>query len=98
MGNDSSQPQKYGERLDNDITVNWKKIPCENPFAPREAHCSCALNSKLFVFGGVTQTEEDEALETNDLLVFDTGEVEILTISDREWVSIQLLGVTALDG
>ena len=72
MGNDSSQPLKYGERLDNDINVNWNKVTCPNPFPPREAHCSCSLNNKLYVFGGVV-ADGAEPIESNDLLIYDLG-------------------------
>ncbi len=89
MGNDSSQPLKYGERLDNDITVNWKKIQSENPFPPREAHCSCAVGNKLYVFGGVVQTADDDAVESNELLIYDVGEVGS-NLLDRSWTAIRL--------
>ena len=74
MGNDSSQPLKYGQRLDNDITVNWKKVTRENPFPPRESHCSCSISNKLYVFGGVV-ADGGEPIESNDLLVYDLGKI-----------------------
>ena len=86
MGNDSSQPLKYGERLDNDITVKWKKVACENPFPPRESHCSCSIDRKLYVFGCVKQGDDGEPVELNDLLVYDLGtetDIRILDMCHR---------------
>ena len=79
MGNESSQPLKYGERLDNDINIKWTKVDTENPFPPRESHCSTALNSKLYVYGGVIQSGDEEPVESNDLLVFDSGRSQLFS-------------------
>ncbi len=83
MGNESSQPLKYGERLDNDINIKWTKVDTENPFPPRESHCSTALNNKLYVYGGVIQSEGEEPVESNDLLVFDSGRSQLFSMTMR---------------
>jgi len=74
MGNETSlQSMSYGEKLDNDVVVNWKKIQCNNPFPGRDGHCSCAVKNDLYVFGGVLQTDDSECVESNELLIFNTG-------------------------
>ncbi len=74
MGNEASQQIKYGEKLENDVNVTWRKIG-DNPFAARDGHCACGVGNKLFVFGGVVQTPEGTCYESKDLLVFDVGEL-----------------------
>lgn len=70
MGNQASGSQNLGEKLNNDMTVTWKKVTdCSFPL--REGQCACSHGKSMFCFGGVIQTDEDH-LESNDLLQFDT--------------------------
>lgn len=58
------------EVIENDISVEWS-VAADNPFTPREGQCCCVCGSKLYVFGGVLQTNDGEMTETNELLNFD---------------------------
>lgn len=85
MGNESSQQVKYGERLDNDVKVSWKKVDSAHRFPSREGHCAATVQltdtqHRLFVFGGLTQSEDVENIESNDLLVFDSGRALSLAV------------------
>ena len=71
MGHEASQSAKLGTQLENDCKVTWSKTGSECPYAAREGHCACSAGQKLFVFGGVTQAEDEENIESNELLVFD---------------------------
>ena len=74
MGNETSQQSmSYGEKLENDVIVNWERLKCDNPFPGRDGHCSCAVKNDLYVFGGVLQSDGSECVESNELLIFNTG-------------------------
>ena len=74
MGNEVSQQVKYGEKLENNVEIKWEKMgDVTNNFPGRDGHCSCAINGKLYVLGGITPKSAD-SMESNDLLVFDFGE------------------------
>ena len=74
MGNEASQQSlSYGEKLENDVIVNWERLKCDNPFPGRDGHCSCAVKNDLYVFGGVLQSDDSECVESNELLIFNTG-------------------------
>ncbi|XP_077989596.1 kelch domain-containing protein 1-like [Glandiceps talaboti] len=73
MGNETSaQNIKYGQQLNNTVSVEWSKIDCVNPFPARDGHTACGVNNKLYVFGGVVSSGNSEIVESNDLLVFDS--------------------------
>ena len=71
MGNEASQSTKLGEKLENDVKVTWHKLSSDCPFPAREGHCASSVGDKLYIFGGVTQAEDDENMESNQLLAFD---------------------------
>lgn len=72
MGNENSQNVVYGDKLQNDIELVWKKVKsCQ--FPNREGQCSCAHGNDLYIFGGVIQSSSQEPVESNDLLVYNTG-------------------------
>ena len=75
MGNETSQQIKYGDKLDNNVTVTWNKLASDCPFAPRDGHVSCGFGNQLFVFGGVAKVGELETEELNDLLLLDLGKL-----------------------
>lgn len=69
--------------LDNDISVfmkHGKKVP----FSPREGQCASVIDGKMYVFGGVSHTNDDEPIECNELLVYD-GEID-------KWAKVDSLG------
>ena len=74
MGNETSQPVAYGDRLDNDVSVTWKKLDQDCPYPAREGHCAAAIGNTVYVFGGVIQAADDVNTETNELLCFNLGE------------------------
>ena len=73
MGNEGSQPIKYGETLENDVKVTWKQISAEKSPSGRDGHCACSIGNKCFVFGGVELTDDGTAQESNKMLVFALG-------------------------
>ena len=76
MGNDQSQSSSSGERVQNDITVTWKKgTDCSFPL--REGQCACGHGNKVYIFGGVIQDQSEDLLESNDLLCYDIGKFEL---------------------
>ena len=68
------QQASSATRVDNDIVVNIRKAQTEFPFPPREGCVACGLGNKVYVFGGVIQSDDAEPQESNDLLVFNIGE------------------------
>ena len=54
MGNDTSQPDNT---LVNNITIELKSREIPAQFPCRDGHCSASSGSKLFIYGGVQQTE-----------------------------------------
>ena len=74
MGNECSQQVKYGEKLENDIKFSWKKSDSENPFAGRECHAATSIGSNVYIYGGVVPPNETQDIESNDLLVYNTGD------------------------
>lgn len=79
MGNDVSQQSqsgnvsKGGPRLENDVKIKWQRCSIDSAYAPRDGHSAAAVNSNLFVFGGVIQTPDGDCTESNELLVCNTG-------------------------
>ena len=73
MGNEVSGSVTYGQRLLNDIKVEWKIVDGGKDFKPRDGHCAASIGDKLFVFGGVRLGEDGEVSESREVLVFDTG-------------------------
>ena len=73
MGNEGSAPLKYGEKLENDVKVTWKKSQAKNSPAGRDGHCAVTVTNKAYIFGGVVQTADGQAVESNDMLIFDLG-------------------------
>lgn len=61
-------------KLENDVVVNIRKAKTDFPFAPREGCVACGLGNRVYVFGGVIQSDNAEPQETNDLLLFNLGE------------------------
>lgn len=72
MGNQSSQNISYAESLENNVTVNWKKIDVKNVYQAREGQCCCGHDKTMYIFGGVLQSDA-EPEETNDLIAFNLG-------------------------
>ncbi|KAL5004200.1 hypothetical protein ScPMuIL_017656 [Solemya velum] len=71
MGNENSQNVVYGDRLQNNVELSWKKMkPC--PYPNREGQCACSHGNDLYIFGGVIQSNSEEPVESNDLLVYNT--------------------------
>ena len=80
MGNETSAPVTYGQRLLNSISVEWKKVETAHQFPARDGHCAAPIDKKLFVFGGVCwNSASDDVSETNDTLIFDSGMHELRT-------------------
>ena len=81
MGNEVSQQNlggsssKVGTKLQNDVKITWKLGCKDSEFAPRDGHCACSINKKLYIFGGVAQTPGGDFAESNALLIYDTGMV-----------------------
>lgn len=76
MGNQTSAVSCSGY-IENDVIVHAEKAKNDFPFPPREGCVACSCNGRIYVFGGVVQTnhrEGDEPLETNELITFDIGE------------------------
>ncbi|XP_076444322.1 kelch domain-containing protein 2-like [Babylonia areolata] len=63
QANGSSQPEKV---------VHVRKAKTEFTFSPREGCVACSAGPKVFLFGGVIQSDHAEPQETNELLVFNT--------------------------
>lgn len=82
MGNQVSGSSSLGDRLENSVTVCWKKVN-DCPFPLREGQCCCSHGKNLYVYGGVTQTAESH-LESNDLLKFDAV--------DNSWTLVDCKG------
>ena len=61
-------------RVENDVVVNIRKAKTDFPFAAREGCVACGLDNRVYVFGGVIQSNHAEPQETNDLLLFNIGE------------------------
>ena len=80
MGNDCSQSLVYGESIDNDISVSWKKVT-DSPWPLREGQCACSIGSKIYIFGGVL-IDSEAPVESNDLLVFDAGTMKPESVRD----------------
>lgn len=73
MGNEGSIPVSYDRRLLNDVKIDWIKAE-ENHFSRRDGHCSSAVGSKLYVFGGVRWDDAiREVSESNETLIFDNS-------------------------
>lgn len=76
MGNQTSAVSCSGY-IENDVIVHAEKAKNDFPFPPREGCVACSCSGRIYVFGGVVQTnhgEGDEPLETNELITFDIGE------------------------
>ncbi|XP_078605037.1 kelch domain-containing protein 1-like [Branchiostoma floridae x Branchiostoma japonicum] len=81
MGNEaSSQNLAYGERLQNDVSVEWKPSGQPSPFPAREGHCACGVGGKLVVFGGVLEGVQ----ESNGVISYD--------VEKGTWSSVQVKG------
>jgi hypothetical protein len=71
MGNQGSSSQELGVKLENDITVTWKKVTsCSFPL--REGQCACSQGNNMYVFGGVINDGENH-IESCELLKFNVG-------------------------
>lgn len=75
METKSSSSQAMGDRLNTDVVVTWKR-GSDVGFPVREGQCSCSCGDRMFVFGGVVQSEE-ALKESNELLCFN-GKLEKL--------------------
>nr|XP_006820713.1 PREDICTED: kelch domain-containing protein 1-like [Saccoglossus kowalevskii] len=86
MGNEaSSQNITYGQRLNNDVSVEWTKIDCDNPFPSRYGHTACGVGDCLYVFGGVVCCgDDDDIVESSDLLKFN--------LESRTWSKADVKG------
>ena len=73
MGNEISGSVIYGQRLLNDIQVEWQKLEGGNEIKPRDGHCAASVGKNLFVFGGVCWGENGEVSESGEIFVFDSG-------------------------
>ena len=79
MGNEQSQSSTSGDRLQNNMTVTWKKgTDCSFPL--REGQCACSHGNKMYIFGGVIQQQTEELIESNELLCYDVGKTRLLMI------------------
>lgn len=73
MGNEGSVPVSYGQRLLNDVKIDWMKAE-DNHFSRRDGHCSVAVGSKLYVFGGVKWDGAiGEVSESKETLIYDNS-------------------------
>ena len=52
-------------------SVSWRQV--NSPYGGRDGHCACAVGGRMYVFGGVVQTANDEHEESCELLVFEPG-------------------------
>ncbi|XP_013407938.1 kelch domain-containing protein 1 [Lingula anatina] len=85
MGNEASQNVKYGERLDNDINVNWSKLEVQNKYcAPRDGHAAASIARKMYVFGGVVSRADGEHTESNELFSLD--------LDNNTWTCVETKG------
>ena len=73
MGNEVSGSVTYGQKLLNDIKVEYKKVGGGSEIKPRDGHCAASIDDKLFVFGGVCWGEGGEVFESREILMFDAG-------------------------
>ncbi|XP_064621079.1 uncharacterized protein LOC135483936 [Lineus longissimus] len=73
MGNEASQGVQLGKPIENDIKVTWSRVDCEPSFPPRDCHAACSVDGRMFVFGGVMITGDDDCAESNDLLMLEIG-------------------------
>jgi len=63
------------------VQLTWKKVNVGGNMPPRDGHCACSCGGKIFIFGGVVQTNgEGQYQESNDLLMFDPGKAIIASI------------------
>ncbi|KAL3866524.1 hypothetical protein ACJMK2_043817 [Sinanodonta woodiana] len=84
MGNESSQASgSYGEPVDNDIEVTWESVSADYRFPLREGQCTCSHGNKMYIFGGVLQSDT-EILESNELHCFD--------IDTKTWSKVVVKG------
>ncbi|KAL4227507.1 F-box only protein 42 [Mactra antiquata] len=84
MGNQGSSNECLGERLENDVSVTWKKVTdCQYP--TREGQCCCSHGNSMYIFGGVIQAN-DGHLESNDLIKYNPV--------DDTWTLIDTKGTT----
>ncbi|XP_025077294.1 LOW QUALITY PROTEIN: kelch domain-containing protein 1-like [Pomacea canaliculata] len=86
MGNQTSAVSCSGY-IENDVIVHAEKAKNDFPFPPREGCVACSCSGRIYVFGGVVQTnhgEGDEPLETNELITFD--------IASQQWSKVHAKG------
>ncbi|KAH3781796.1 kelch domain-containing protein 1-like isoform X2 [Dreissena polymorpha] len=63
------KPSSSQLSIPSDIALTWKRAK-DCPFPKREGQCGCSVGNKMYLFGGVVQTEDGD-LESNDLLCYD---------------------------
>lgn len=84
MGNQNSQTLSSSTKIDNNITLKINKAKHGFPFPAREGCVACGVDGKVYIFGGVIQTDGQEPKETNELFVFDIGKFCIILFRKRE--------------
>lgn len=85
MENGANQSAINSSKVDNDITLTLKKVQSDFPFPPREGCVACGCEgNKVFVFGGVIQSDGVEPQETNQLLCFD--------LASEKWQKVKTTG------
>jgi len=63
------------------VHLTWKRANVGGNMLPRDGHCACSCGGKIFIFGGVVQTNgEGQYQESNDLLMFDPGKAIIASM------------------
>lgn len=74
MSGPSSSKQLRGDVISTDpVTVHSLAVKSSVP-SGREGHCSCAIGDKLYVFGGVCKSKNDDDFdESDELLMLDIG-------------------------
>ncbi|ELU06027.1 hypothetical protein CAPTEDRAFT_219898 [Capitella teleta] len=54
------------------MTLAWSKSSTVSSCSPREGHCSCSYGNVVYIFGGVSRSEDGENCECNDLHAYIT--------------------------
>ncbi|XP_052794960.1 rab9 effector protein with kelch motifs-like isoform X2 [Mya arenaria] len=70
MNGEGSTSQGSGIKIDNDMSLAWKRVT-DCVFPVREGQCSCSVGNKMYIFGGVIHSNTQDLVESNDLLCFD---------------------------
>ncbi|WAR00752.1 KLDC1-like protein, partial [Mya arenaria] len=92
MNGEGSTSQGSGIKIDNDMSLAWKRVT-DCVFPVREGQCSCSVGNKMYIFGGVIHSNTQDLVESNDLLCFDAGGFDMFPVAESgSWSLIEAKG------